>query len=321
MKLVKSKILVKLRHGQSKVDNILDSMIQQDMKIWKPGQLLYDPKLACILFGIGAILNFIIASFFLVYYRNPLYDEIISDPITNLTNSFVLNVPRDLPGPVNVNIYFSNFYQNFRSYVQSRPPEIYPGFSCGPATTINYLKNIRGDTLDNYIDTDMEHSTINLDGDAILNPCGLTSLSLYNDEFTISNFDHGNESISLQVGEISISNDFTLFAIPYNKSFWINMTDPHYRIWMHSAWLPDFKMVWGQIIEGLNAGKYVFNMTKNYWPAEHFNAEKRIGIETVSPLGSKNLVAIYFFFFLGSWLTLTILIILIQVIWVYNRTK
>ncbi|KAH8584663.1 Cdc50p like membrane [Cryptosporidium sp. chipmunk genotype I] len=294
----------RLRKGEKKVDEILDSFVQQDMKIWSPGKYLFSPKIAIILFLIGSVFHGVFAAFFFFNYRSDSFVEYISEPIQKNTSSLIFNVTNDISGPVNVNIYIDNFYQNFRSFVQSRPSEIFPGFNCGTAKTISYLRQVRGNTLDNYINRIPVNEIDEKINEIPLIPCGLSSITFFNDEFEIYMLkeDGEKELINIRIDQLSLKNDFSMFAIPYNKIMWIKTTDIHYRIWMHGAWLPSFKMVWGQIPHKLKKGKYEVKMINNMWPAENFNSKKKLGIERVSFLGSKNIYACYFFFIWSVWL-------------------
>ncbi|KAL3129878.1 Cdc50p-like membrane protein [Cryptosporidium hominis] len=295
----------RLRKGEKKVDEILESFVQQDMKIWNPGKYLFSPKIAIILFLIGGVFHAVFAAFFFFNYRSNSYVEYISEPIQNNVSSLIFNIENDITGAVNINIYIDNFYQNFRSYVQSRPSDIFPGFTCGTAKTITYLRQVRGNTLDNYINKIQVEKNDEETGEEVpLIPCGLSSITFYNDKFEIYMLkeDGKKELINVEIDQLSLKNDFSMFAVPYNKMMWIKTTDIHYRIWMHGAWLPSFKMVWGQISHGLKRGKYEIKMIDNMWPAENFNSKKRLGIERVSFLGSKNIKASYFFFIWSVWL-------------------
>ncbi|OLQ16018.1 LEM3 (ligand-effect modulator 3) family / CDC50 family protein [Cryptosporidium hominis] len=251
----------RLRKGEKKVDEILESFVQQDMKIWNPGKYLFSPKIAIILFLIGGVFHAVFAAFFFFNYRS---------------NSYV-----------------------------DRPSDIFPGFTCGTAKTITYLRQVRGNTLDNYINKIQVEKNDEETGEEVpLIPCGLSSITFYNDKFEIYMLkeDGKKELINVEIDQLSLKNDFSMFAVPYNKMMWIKTTDIHYRIWMHGAWLPSFKMVWGQISHGLKRGKYEIKMIDNMWPAENFNSKKRLGIERVSFLGSKNIKASYFFFIWSVWL-------------------
>ncbi|OII74617.1 uncharacterized protein cubi_00170 [Cryptosporidium ubiquitum] len=293
-----------LRKGEKKVDEILDSFVQQNMKIWSPGKSLFSPKIAVILFLIGSIFHAVFAAFFYFNYKSNSFVEYISEPIQKNTTSLLFSVENDINGPVNLNIYIENFYQNFRSFVQSRPSEIFPGFSCGTAKTMSYLRQVRGDTLDNYINKIPTNEIDEKTREIPLIPCGLSSITFFNDKFEIYLLKENGEKelINVEIDQLSLKNDFSMFAIPYDKMMWIKTTDIHYRIWMHGAWLPSFKMVWGQIPHQLKKGNYEIKMIENMWPAEDFNSKKRLGIERVSFLGSKNVNASYFFLIWSIWL-------------------
>lgn len=294
----------KLRKGEKKVDEILDSFVQQNMKIWSPGKYLFSPKIAIILFLIGSIFHAVFAAFFYFNYKSNSFVEYISEPIQKNTNSLKFNITNDINGPVNLNIYIDNFYQNFRSFVQSRPSEIFPGFSCGTAKTMSYLRQVRGNTLDNYINKISTNEMDEKTGEISLIPCGLSSITFFNDKFKMYLLKENGEKeqINIEIDQLSLKNDFSMFAIPYDETMWIKTTDIHYRIWMHGAWLPNFKMVWGQIPHKLKKGNYEIKMIDNMWPAEDFNSKKRLGIERVSFLGSKNINASYFFLIWSIWL-------------------
>ncbi|KAH7646916.1 Cdc50p like membrane [Cryptosporidium bovis] len=305
----------KLKKGEKKVDDVIDSFVQQDMKIWSPGKNLFHPKFAVFLFFIGSVVHAIFATLFYINYKSKGYIEYSTEPITKGEDNLTINVTLDVSGPVYVNVYIDNFYQNFRSFVQSRPPEIFPGFSCGTADTLDYLRKVRGDTLNNFIDNIPNNGSGNLSDDTPLIPCGLSSLTFFNDEFDLLkvNGNGSKEKIEISFENSFLRNDFSMFAIPFNDKMWIKTTDIHYRTWMHGAWLPNFKMVWGKIEQNLRKGLYEIKMRHNLWPAEEFNSKKRIGIEKVSFIGSKNFIAGCFFLVWSTWLFIMTILLLIMI--------
>ncbi|KAH8739565.1 Cdc50p like membrane protein [Cryptosporidium ryanae] len=304
----------KLKEGEQKVDDVIDSFVQQDMNIWNPGKKLFHPNVAVLLFFIGSVIHAIFAAFFYINYISKGYVEYSTEPITKGKDNLTINVTSDVNGPAYLNVYIDNFYQNFRSFVQSRPPEIFPGFSCGTANTLGYLQRIRGDTLNNFI-VNIKNESSSPSEDTPLIPCGLSSLTFFNDEFDLLklNDDGSKEKIEISFENSFLRNDFSMFAIPFNDKMWIKTTDIHYRTWMHGAWLPNFKMVWGKIEQNLSKGLYEIKMRRNLWPAEEFNSRKRIGIEKVSFVGSKNFIAGCFFFVWCIWLLFMTIILIIMI--------
>jgi len=66
------------------------------------------------------------------------------------------------------------------------------------------------------------------------------------------------------------------------------VTDEHFRVWMRTAALPNFRKLYGKISNTFKKGdRLVFDVTANYEVAS-FNGKKRLVISTVGEFGGKN---------------------------------
>lgn len=70
---------------------------------------------------------------------------------------------------------------------------------------------------------------------------------------------------------------------------WLDMTDPHFIVWMRTSGLPNFRKLWGVIETDLAKGKYSMEIQHNY-NTDPFKGEKKFVLATTNALGGKNYI-------------------------------
>ncbi|KAL0234448.1 hypothetical protein PCE1_001484 [Barthelona sp. PCE] len=159
-----------------------------------------------------------------------------------------------------------NVFQNHRRYVQSRDDD--------------QLMGVTGRT---YSDVDfcLPMRTINdKDSEPVLNPCGLTANSVFNDTFSL--LDPSSSPVTLSTDNISWKADDTKFKTSSEQS--VDVTDPRFKNWMRVAALPNFMKLYGRIDRDLAPGTYTINLDNN-WPVDAFDGKKSVVLTTTTWIG------------------------------------
>jgi hypothetical protein len=68
---------------------------------------------------------------------------------------------------------------------------------------------------------------------------------------------------------------------------WQNVEDPHFIVWMRTAGLPNFRKLYGEIGEDLQAGDYSLQI-KNLYDVSSFAGSKYFVLSTTNLLGGTN---------------------------------
>lgn len=185
-----------------------------------------------------------------------------------------------------------------------------------------------------------QHAGNNMDEDSLLiNPCGLTAWSLFNDTFKViipgltrsgdSCVQIRKDSQLLEMSEEGIaweSDIKHLFGDHEPQNFnnepqfrgggQINGTpipstnslihilgkvneDEHFIVWMRNAWLTKFRKLYGIIDEPLSEGDVLTITIENLYNTYLFGGKKRIILSTTSWMGSRNLFIGYVFIVSG----------------------
>lgn len=225
------------------------------------------------------------------------------DSVNNVcTLSF--EIQEDIEGPVFVYYQLENYFQNHRRYVKSmdykqlmgepRTPEEV-GETCTPMVynanlTVEY--SVNGTPLEPL---------------APANPCGLIAWSIFNDSYAVYNTDPNSltnpSSALIEIDDSNIAwtsdveNKYKncegctyldgTEASSWEDVQWLDVTDPHFIVWMKTAGLPNFRKLWGQIGQTLTAGTYWVQIGNTY-SAESFNGKKSFVLSTTNSLGGKN---------------------------------
>lgn len=143
-------------------------------------------------------------------------------------------------------------------------------------------------------------------------PCGLQAKSMFTDKFSLSKMD--GPPIELEDNDIAWKSDVefkfkNLENIPadalngdhgddYKNIQWLDMTDPHFIVWMRSSALPNFRKLYGKIQNGIKKGEYVVRVTNKY-NVQPFDGAKSIVLTTTTSLGGNNSFLAWAFMLLG----------------------
>lgn len=272
---------------------------QQKLKAWQP---ILTPKWVIITFlliglpfvGIGFWLKSVSDN--VVEYRYQ-YDGAGTDAkysscqMSNKTQytvcNIIVDVAKEMKGPVFVYYELTNFYQNHRRYVKSKSEDQIQGkvLASGAAG----LKDCEP------LITREEGST-----KTILHPCGLIAQSFFNDTFALAS--PAASGVTMDETAISWKADRERFKglsdAEKNRTgyTWINdvypnvkdITDEHFIVWMRPAALPTFRKLYGRIAATIPAGTN-FNFTVNAsYPVTSFEGTKALVLSTTSVIGGKN---------------------------------
>eukprot|EP00124_Ichthyophonus_hoferi_P002462 Ihof_evm2s169 gene=Ihof_evmTU2s169 len=184
------------------------------------------------------------------------------------------------PGPVFMYYSLSNYYQNYRRYVESRSARQLNGESgtqdCGVLSTINNQP---------------------------IAPCGFIANSLFNDTFRILNAGLSVELSSENIAwEGYVNNKFKnppSFDGTVKPPYWSHAVtefstgagqgyiNEDLVVWMQPAPLPRFRKLYRIIPAGLPAGTYNLEVDYNY-PVTQFRGQKSIVLSTMSFMGGRN---------------------------------
>ena len=203
-------------------------------------------------------------------------------------------IPNTIKKPVYVYYKLTNFYQNYRKYVQSFD-----------------RKQINGKAV-KYEDLDASCKPLgSIDGKAVY-PCGLIANSMFNDTFgqVFKGYDENTQDYQLTNKKISWAIDRKQFKkTTYNasdivpppnwmKKFPNGYTDDNipniheweeFQVWMRTAALPKFyKLALKNETVHLPKGRYVMDIGLNY-PTSIFGGTKSFVLTTLGVTGTKNL--------------------------------
>jgi hypothetical protein len=207
-----------------------------------------------------------------------------------LTCTFQLNITQSMNPPIYVFYEMDGLFQNNRRYVVSRSDQ----------------------QLVNYHNPDTSYclEELNYEGNSsqIINPCGLTAWTNFNDSYMASVLRRASSSSSflqLPISSTGIapgpdqSNMFAAYnATNFNPTVnqyrgGANITvpvnaDDHFIIWMKLAPLSKFRKLWGLIKTPLNAGDVIEITAINRYNTFAFNGQKSFVLSTTTWLGGVN---------------------------------
>ncbi|GAX85454.1 hypothetical protein CEUSTIGMA_g12870.t1 [Chlamydomonas eustigma] len=207
-----------------------------------------------------------------------------------LTCTLLINITQNMSPPIYVFYEMNGFFQNNRRYVSSRSDQ----------QLVNY----------NNPDTSYCLQELNYEGNSsqIINPCGLTAWTNFNDSYTVSVLRQAASPSSFQqipitskgiAPEPDQSNMFAAYNTTYfNPSInqyrgGANITvpvnsDDRFIIWMKLAPLSKFRKLWGLIETPLFAGDVIEVSAVNRYNSFAFNGQKSIVLSTTTWLGGVN---------------------------------
>jgi hypothetical protein len=200
--------------------------------------------------------------------------------------SFKLN--QTYPAPIHIYYEISGFYLNHMKIVNSRNWAQLRGESVSTSTLetechgMVYNKDLFGNQSKSYTGEP-------LDPDGILSPCGNFAASMFNDNFTLYTSEKKNLTrVFINETDITYDTDRKItFKQPPNadKTQWVDVTNEHFMIWMHTETFSGFKKIWGRIENDLLPGEYMIHV-ENIWQTELTDTEKFFVLSSSQGLGS-----------------------------------
>ena len=287
---------------------------QQKLPGWRPVPSMARTVTIFICFGIvfvclGVLILLFsnnIVEFSERYDNSPNCNSTIDD-----TCEIVINITKKMNKNILVYYQLDGFYQNHRRYVQSRSEAQLRGENislekmresqdCDPVVTneqMNKKKNIKDNS--------------DLTSDDIAIPCGLMAKSFFNDTFQFILLSEGNKTIKVNDTNIARKSDKDKFKNIDFSMQWIDMTDEHFIVWMRPAPLPNFRKLYGRILEDIDADSQIVVEISNNYNVSSFNGAKHIILTTVNNFGGKNyFLAIGYMILGGICLILSIIFII-----------
>ena len=286
---------------------------QQKLPGWRPVPSMARTVTIFICFGIvfvclGVLILLFsnnIVEFSERYDNNPNCNSTIDG-----TCQIVINITKKMNKNILVYYQLDGFYQNHRRYVQSRSEAQLRGENislekmkesqdCDPVVTnedMNKKKNIKDNDLTS---------------DDIAIPCGLMAKSFFNDTFKFKLLGETNKTIEVNDTNIARKSDKDKFKNIDLSMQWIDMTDEHFIVWMRPAPLPNFRKLYGRILEDIDADSQIVVEISNNYNVSSFNGAKHIILTTVNNFGGKNyFLAIGYMILGGICLILSIIFII-----------
>lgn len=211
---------------------------------------------------------------------------------------FTFNLPRSVPSPSYLYYGILNMQQNYLTYVTSRsdwqlrgntPKAIGEVENCYPKLYVDQFENR---TLEN-----VHEVPFNID--EIINPCGLTASSFFNDTFTLCHDTPLNETEpckqKVKTSESGIawdtdmkyvfnSGDKPHFSPATNKL----LNNEHFMVWMRLSGFSRVEKLYARIEEPLPAGSLTMYV-KSRFNVKSWDGEKLFFISTTKWFGGKNL--------------------------------
>ncbi|KAL8427837.1 hypothetical protein Efla_005803 [Eimeria flavescens] len=280
----------------------LDDFMQQKMSAWEP--LLTPRRILFILFAIGVLFLVLGLVILLVdkqiveckvnYTDTPGSVMIKIDASTCTDNSIT-----EITGDVLLYYELSNFFQNHRRFMKSRSDSQLEGTIYTQASEVSTACDPRVESEDGRV----------------LHPCGLSSTSVFTDEFAAFAEDEETE-IELDESQEAICWHFDLsrFKNPSEEArqaaekevdFWLynpkfvealHMKKPgvgwgvensHFIVWMREAALPVFRKPYAKFVKQPLKLPFFLKVTNNTYDVQSFGGSKSIVVTQSSWLGGR----------------------------------
>lgn len=198
-----------------------------------------------------------------------------------------LEVKERMQGPVYLYFELEDYFQNHRRYVEGRSDEQLNG------------ENPSASSLDDC----KPRLFLNGSKDRVINPCGLTAWSFFNDTFKVF---HSQDSTAKEMDvrqkgiawRTDLDHRFAAYE-PQNFNTIPELRgggqinglvrdDEHFVVWMRTAALPQFRKLWGVIDSDVPGGTAFIVEVLNRYNTYRFGGKKSLVLSTTSWLGGKN---------------------------------
>lgn len=235
-----------------------------------------------------------------------------------VTCEFNVTISKRMGSPVYLFYEVDPFYQNYRRYVRSVSYDQLHGDnkSASSVNICNPQQFVGGE----------ENSTLANDG--LVNPCGLTAWSFFNDTYGLS-YTATNADLVIEQDDIAWTSDVNdLFAEYDSQNFNTipqyrgggNLTvpvnqDQHFLVWMRVSARPRTRKLWGVIRESLPEGTELQVQVLNRFNTYQQDGEKYVVLTTQSWLGGENYVLPAVFMIVGGIFILVAISYIIVLAW------
>lgn len=201
------------------------------------------------------------------------------------------NVTRTIPAPSYLYYVIDNMHQNLKIYVSSRsdkqlrgiaPRRIDDVWTCDPRLFRSPYENSTAD--------EMRSRTFNVS--QILNPCGLTAGSFFNDSFTLCRDAQCRTRVRTNESGIAWGSDamhkFGAGRKPHYTDAVNKLLDnEHFVVWMRLSAFSRVEKLYARIMEPLEPDTYVMK-TVSQFNARAFNGGKSFYISNTKWFGARN---------------------------------
>ena len=244
---------------------------------------LPNEKCAAVAFFIIFIATLILTSVILSfsYKISEHSSKIIDFPNRIITDTIWIDT--EIESPVFIYLEYINYFQNNRIYQKSKSKAQLAGKSDSALST-------SCSPLVNYGDLGF---TFNQDKSGPIVPCGLRPASYYIMTFSLNNTTGSGVNIR-----------DTDIVWPYDDSSmyknspeqYVNITDPHFKVWMRAGLSGTFRKLYGKIDGDLPRGNYTFTLESLNENWLGYEPDMRIIISNATRIGGKNMVLGWTFF-------------------------
>mmetsp|Transcript_11182 Transcript_11182/g.30071 ORF Transcript_11182/g.30071 Transcript_11182/m.30071 type:complete len:363 (+) Transcript_11182:231-1319(+) len=237
--------------------------------------------MGCILLPLGIVM--ILENGSIVRTNDLRYDNLAQCDVGDFFESTkVCTVPfrvtKTIPSPSYLYYGLTNFYQNARTYAQSRSANQLMGQWPLSAAQL--------DTCEPILDDPDTGAPI---------PCGLTAWSYFNDSFTLCKDTACAQTLNTTTSGIAWKSDVTEKFLPgptapdgpWTEEANELITSEPFMVWMRLAAFKDFIKLAAIIREPIQPGEYYVRIVNNY-PVGSFDGTKFLVISTVTWFGGKN---------------------------------
>jgi hypothetical protein len=225
----------------------------------------------------------------------------VSIAYTSSDVSLEFNLEQDLNGDVLIQYALPGVTMNHKQFIESKDPKI-------ATPLLNKVQCNNADSQDwaRFKRSDDSTFLARINGTPSLLPCGLVSLSMFTDTFTIDKFDP-NQGLWLRLGldeaDIALPADSKTYSkkisdpgtgsslmVIGGETSWISSGSfyEHWKVWQRTPASPHVRNLWAVFHGGMQQGKYKLNIGENS-PIWHTwgVAQKFIFISSTHTLGSK----------------------------------